>query len=62
VNATSDPLPAIKKALKKLEAPTSLFNGIRIEQSFAPDNILLFRRTDAASLRPECVSNNYHHR
>ena len=62
MKATPDFLPVLKKALKKLEPPTSLFNGIRIEQSFAPDNILLFRRTDAASLRPECVSNNYHHR
>jgi AraC-like DNA-binding protein len=52
----------IKKTLKRLVPPASLFNGVRIEQSFAPDNILVFRRTDTAALKPECVSNNYHHR
>jgi AraC-like DNA-binding protein len=62
VKSTSDYLPAIKKALKKLDPPTSLFYGVRLENSFAPDNILLFRRTNASWLRPECVSNNYHHR
>lgn len=53
---------AIKRSLAELGPPASLFSGLRIEQSLAPDNVILFRRTDTAALRPEGVSNNYHHR
>jgi AraC-like DNA-binding protein len=52
----------IKRVLKNLPTPASLFSGLRIEASLAPDNIILFRRTDTSALRPEGVSNNYHHR
>lgn len=51
-----------KRHLKKLPPPPSLFTGARIEQSFAPDNIIFFQRTDTSKLRPEGVSTNYHHR
>lgn len=54
--------PAIRAHLKKLPPPKSLFSGARIEQSFAPDNIVFFQRTDTSKLRPEGVSTNYHHR
>jgi len=55
-------LPEVKRHLRKLPPPASLFSGARIEQSFAPDNIIFFQRTDTAALKPEGVSANYHHR
>jgi hypothetical protein len=55
-------LPELKRHLRKLPPPSSLFSGARIEQSFAPDNIIFFQRTDTAALKPEGVSANYHHR
>jgi AraC-like DNA-binding protein len=55
-------LATLKQHLRKLGPPASLFSGARIEQSFAPDNIVFFQRTDAEALRVEGVSNNYHHR
>lgn len=54
--------PPLRRHLKKLPPPKSLFSGARIEQSFAPDNIIFFQRTDTSKLRPEGVSTNYHHR
>jgi len=51
-----------RRHLKQLPPPKSLFSGARIEQSFAPDNIVFFQRTDTSKLRPEGVSTNYHHR
>ena len=54
--------PPLRRHLKKLPPPKSLFSGTRIEQSFAPDNIVFFQRTDTSRLRPEGVSTNYHHR
>ncbi len=56
-----EPTP-LRRDLKKLPSPKSLFSGTRIEQSFAPDNIVFFQRTDTSKLRPEGVSTNYHHR
>lgn len=53
---------SIKRSLQQLKPPASLFSGLRIEQSLAPDNIIFFQRTDTAALKPEGVSNNYHHR
>ena len=53
---------AIKRSLKQLEPPESYFSGLRIESSLAPDNIIFFKRTDTSALKPEGVSNNYHHR
>jgi AraC-like DNA-binding protein len=55
-------LPLIHRRLQKLGPPASLFAGLRVEQSFAPDNIIFFKRTDTAALKPDGVSNNYHHR
>ncbi|MEQ1862362.1 MAG: AraC family transcriptional regulator [Chthoniobacteraceae bacterium] len=52
----------LRRDLARLPPPASLFSGARIEQSFAPDNIIFFQRTDATKLRPEGVSTNYHHR
>lgn len=45
-----------------MSPPASLFSGMRLEHSFAPDNIIFFKRTHTRALAPEGVSNNYHHR
>lgn len=59
---SAPPASAIKRSLRRLAPPKSLFSGVLVQQGFTPDNILCFKRTDTAALRPECVSNNYHHR
>jgi AraC-like DNA-binding protein len=56
------PLAPLKQHLRKLGPPSSLFSGACIEQSFAPDNIVFFQRTDTMALKPAGVSTNYHHR
>jgi AraC-like DNA-binding protein len=58
----SRPLATLKQQLRKLAPPSSLFSGACIEQSFAPDNIVFFQRTDVVALKPAGVSTNYHHR
>lgn len=50
------------RAIAALPTPISLFSGLRIRDALAPDNIILFKRTHTRALRPEGVSNNYHHR
>lgn len=57
--------PAIKtvrQAIANLPQPASLFSGLRLSSSFAPDNIIFFRRTHTQAMSPEGVSNNFHHR
>jgi AraC-like DNA-binding protein len=60
--SASKALPTLKKNMRKLAPPASLFSGARIEQGFAPDNIVFFQRTDTTFFKPDGVSNNYHHR
>lgn len=62
VNPTIKALPLLTRQLRRLPPPASLFSGARIDQSFAPDNIVFFQRTDTSKLQPEGVSTNYHHR
>jgi AraC-like DNA-binding protein len=52
----------LRRLVREIPLPPSLFSGLTIQQSFAPDNIIFFQRTDTESLRPEGVSNNFHHR
>jgi AraC-like DNA-binding protein len=52
----------LRRFVREIELPPSLFSGLTIEQSLAPDNIIFFQRTDTAALKPEGVSNNFHHR
>jgi len=52
----------LKRHLRKLSDPPSLFTGAQIEQSFAPDNIIVFQRTNLSGIQPKGVSVNYHHR
>ncbi|WP_269523728.1 helix-turn-helix transcriptional regulator [Coraliomargarita parva] len=55
-------LRPLRHMMGQLEQPPNLFNGLMIAESPAPDNIIIFERTDTASFRPTGVSNNFHHR
>lgn len=44
-----------------IKRPLDLYSGLTLGNSFAPDNILLFRRVHSKAFQPEGVSNNYHH-
>jgi len=48
--------------MRDIHEPASLFSGLTIEQSLAPENIIIFKRTDTTLLKPEGVSVNFHHR
>lgn len=52
----------VRRAIKGLNPPASLFAGLRLSSSFAPDNIIFFKRTHTSALAPEGVNNNFHHR
>lgn len=60
--ASSKIIPVLKRHIRKLDPPASLFSGARIEQGFAPDNIVFFQRTDTSFFKADGVSTNYHHR
>ncbi len=62
MNEASAPIALLKRAIKRIPPPTSLFSGLTLERAMAPDNLVFFTRTDTAALRPEGVSDNYHHR
>jgi AraC-like DNA-binding protein len=59
---TPPPAVRLQRSLRDLQPPASLFSGIRLEQGLTPDNILFFQRTHTGELKPEGVTNNYHHR
>ena len=61
---TPDPklTQSIRRLVRAVPLPASLFHGLRCEQSLAPENIIFFQRSETAALKPEGVSNNYHHR
>lgn len=48
--------------MRDIHEPASLFSGMTIQQSLAPENIIIFKRTDTTLLKPEGVSVNFHHR
>ena len=50
----------LRRAAAGLQTPANLFSGLKLETGMAPDNIVLFERTDTSAFRPEGVSNNYH--
>jgi AraC-like DNA-binding protein len=52
----------LRRLMRDIHEPASLFSGLTIEQSLAPENIIVFKRTDTTLLRPEGVSVNFHHR
>ncbi|MBC2601829.1 helix-turn-helix transcriptional regulator [Puniceicoccus vermicola] len=55
-------LQPICELMGKIPPPESLFTGLKVEESEAPNNIIFFERTDVSAFRPEGVSNNFHHR
>lgn len=46
----------------EIEPPRNFFHGLKLRESFSPDNILLFCHRNKRAFQPEGVSNNYHHR
>lgn len=58
-NKTTEP---VRKSIAELPTPENLFSGKKLVNAFAPDNIILFKRTHTTAFAPEGVSNNYHHR
>ena len=54
--------PSLRKLVRKIPEPPSLFSGLLVQQSLAPENIIFFQRTDTSALKPEGVSVNFHHR
>ena len=52
----------LRRLVREIPLPPSLFSGLTIHQSLAPENIIFFQRTDTSALKPEGVSNNFHHR
>jgi AraC-like DNA-binding protein len=61
-NPDSKTTQSLRRLVREIPLPPSLFSGLTIQQSLAPDNIILFQRSDTAALAPEGVSNNFHHR
>jgi len=52
----------LRRLMRDIHEPASLFSGLTIQQSLAPENIIVFKRTDTTLLKPEGVSVNFHHR
>src|SRR5581483_12373419 len=52
----------LRRLMREIHEPASLFSGMTIQQSLAPENIIIFKRTDTTLLKPEGVSVNFHHR
>jgi AraC-like DNA-binding protein len=52
----------LRRLVREIPEPASLFSGLTIQQSLAPENIIFFQRTDTTLLKPEGVSVNFHHR
>ena len=52
----------LRRLMREIHEPASLFSGMTIQQSLAPENIIIFKRTDTKLLQPEGVSVNFHHR
>jgi AraC-like DNA-binding protein len=52
----------LRQLVRQIPPPASLYSGIGIDQSLAPDNIIFFQRSDSAAMRPEAVNVNFHHR
>ncbi|MFO7726224.1 MAG: AraC family transcriptional regulator [Oceanipulchritudo sp.] len=46
----------------QIEPPRNFFHGLKLRESFSPDNILLFCHKSKRDFHPEGVTNNYHHR
>jgi len=55
-------IASLRGAVESLATPVSYFSGLTLRDSMQPDNLIFFKRTDTASLVPEGVSNNFHHR
>ena len=61
-NSPSKITADLRRLVREIPLPASLFSGLTIQQSFAPENIIFFQRTDPSALKPAGVSVNFHHR
>ena len=59
---TDKTIQNLRRLVREIPLPPSLFSGLTIHQSLAPENIIFFQRQDTSALKPEGVSNNFHHR
>ncbi len=55
-------LDHLRRIIREVPLPASLFHGLLCQQSLAPDNIVFYRRGEKAPAKSDGVSNNYHHR
>lgn len=59
----SDPaLSSIHENVVQLKEPKNYFHGLKVGESFTPDNILFFCHRNRKAFEPEGVSNTFHHR
>lgn len=59
----SDPaLTSIHENVVRLREPKNYFHGLKVGESFTPDNILFFCHRNRKAFEPEGVSNTFHHR
>jgi AraC-like DNA-binding protein len=52
----------LRSLVREVPLPDNFFQGLRCEQSLAPDNLIFFRRDENAATKSEGFSKNYHHR
>lgn len=55
-------LASIHDNVADLEQPQNFFHGLKLEESFSPDNILFFCHRSHKAFEPEGVSNTFHRR
>ncbi|QYM78883.1 AraC family transcriptional regulator [Horticoccus luteus] len=54
--------PALAAKVRRLANPVDLFSGAKLENILLAQNVVLFKRTSVAELKPQGVTHNYHHR
>ncbi len=63
LSSMRDPaLASIHENVADLEQPKNYFHGLKLEDSFSPDNILFFCHHNRKAFEPEGISNTFHHR
>jgi AraC-like DNA-binding protein len=62
LKTSSDNIDNLRRLVREVPFANKIFQGLRSEQSLAPDNIIFYRRAEKSASKSEGVSNNYHHR
>jgi AraC-like DNA-binding protein len=55
-------LASIHESVADLQPPQNYFHGLKLADSFSPDNILFFCHHNRQAFQPEGISNTFHHR